>query len=38
MEGFWLTVAREGAKMRQKPGPSETAEQHVREIPPRDAS
>ena len=32
MEGFWLIVAHEGAKMGQKPAASQTAEQHVREI------
>jgi transposase len=32
LEGFWLIVAHEGAKMSQKPVPSQTAEQHVREI------
>jgi transposase len=32
-EDFWFIVAPEGgAKMRQKSGPTETAEQHVRDI------
>jgi len=32
-EDFWFIVALEGgAKMRQKSGPTETAEQHVRDI------
>jgi transposase len=32
MEVFWLIVALEGAKMRQKPGPQDAAERHIREI------
>jgi len=32
LEGFWLIVAHEGAKMGQKPVASQAAEQHVREI------
>ena len=31
-EDFWLIVALEGAKMRQKSGPQETAEKHVKDI------